>query len=135
MDAKEMFIGTWKLKSYKVQNEKGEIIYPFGKKYLGYLIYSADSYVSLTIMSLNRPRCASDNILAVTLEESLKLQQSYMAYVAQYEIKDRIISHHIKASLFPNLTDTTQERFFEFKKNTLILTTPNIEFVWQKART
>jgi hypothetical protein len=117
----ERFVGTWKLVSFETRGEDGEVAYPFGKDALGYIMYSADDYMSVTVLPKNRRRFNTQDILGGTIEEKVTAAESYISYFGRYEvIQDRVI-HHVEASFFPNWVGVDQERFYRFDGNRLTL--------------
>ena len=52
---KSDLIGVWKLHSFFMMEHSGNKIFPYGEKPLGYLIYTSEGFVSVHIMSSNRP--------------------------------------------------------------------------------
>ena len=67
----DSLIGAWRLLSFEFRNKDGQVSYPFGEDAVGYIIYSQDGYVSITIMSANRPKFGQGayfmNVFALTL--------------------------------------------------------------------
>ena len=45
----ERFIGTWKLVSFELWSDD-EVVYPFGKDPVGYLMYNNEWYMSVEFM-------------------------------------------------------------------------------------
>ncbi len=43
-------IGAWRLITVEDHQADGSIIYPYGERCLGYLIYHPDGYMSATVM-------------------------------------------------------------------------------------
>lgn len=129
------FVGTWLMLSWENRDKEGNVTYPFGQDAIGYVVYSEDGYMSTTLMTANRPNFTTDDVLGGTIEERAGAEETYVAYCGQYEIKDNTVTHHIKASLFPNWFDSYQKRFFEFKDDRLTLSTPLIliDGKWQTA--
>jgi hypothetical protein len=94
----ERFVGTWKLASFETRGEDGEVTYPFGKDALGYIMYSPDGYMSVTLLPKNRRRFKTQDILGGTIEEKVAAAESYISYFGRYEVlQDRVI-HHVEAS-------------------------------------
>ena len=56
------FIGTWRLLSYEIRRADGEIKYPWGQDPVGLLIYSGDGYISVAMMSANRPKFVDKDV-------------------------------------------------------------------------
>ena len=84
----------------------------------------------------------SGDIRGGTTEEKIAAIDGYLSYCGRFSVSGGRVVHHIEVSLFPNWTGTDQERFFEFKADTLTLSTPPIlldgqeqtsHLVWQKA--
>ncbi|GGA55745.1 lipocalin-like domain-containing protein [Okeania sp. KiyG1] len=121
------FVGTWRLVSFELKDVNGEVSYPYGKDTIGYLMYAEDGYMSAVIMATRRPKFSSADFLGGSTQEKANAMETYISYCGSYEIKDKKVIHHVKASLFPNWVGTNQERFFEFTENYLLLTTPSFK--------
>ncbi|NEQ34981.1 MAG: lipocalin-like domain-containing protein [Okeania sp. SIO3I5] len=121
------FVGTWQLVSFELKDVNGEVSYPYGKDTIGYLMYAEDGYMSVVIMAANRSNFSSEDFFGGSTQEKANAMETYLSYCGRYEIKDKKVIHHIKASLFPNLVGIDQERFFEFTENYLSLTTPSFK--------
>ncbi len=126
MSQENQFIGTWQLVSCENRDAEGNVSYPFGEDAIGYLIYTADGYMSGTLMRANRTHFAVGDVLGGTIEEQAMATQTYLAYCGKYEIQTDKVIHHVEASLFPNWVGLAQARFFEFKGENLVLSTPPI---------
>ncbi|MEK8015652.1 MAG: lipocalin-like domain-containing protein [Candidatus Parabeggiatoa sp.] len=121
---KNQFIGTWRLLSCELKDDKGQVTYPFSPDAVGYIIYTETGYMSVNIMTTsNRIQFVNGNhdIAGGTTEEKIAAAETYFSYCGQYEIRDNKVIHHVKASLFPNEVGTDLERLFEFKDNKLLL--------------
>lgn len=121
---KNEFIGTWKLLSFELRSQDGQVIYPYGKDAVGYLIYNEDGYMATEIMSANRASFTSGDIRAASAEEKTAAFDTYLSYCSRYEIKGDKIIHYVEVSSFPNLTGVPQERFFDFNGDKLSIITP-----------
>ena len=121
------FVGTWRLVSFELKDVNGEVSYPYGKDTIGYLMYTEDGYMSTVIMAARRSKFSSEDFLRGSTQEKANAMEKYISYCGSYEIKDKKIIHHVKASLFPNWVGTYQERFFEFTEDYLSLTTPSFK--------
>ena len=138
---KNRFVGTWKLLSFTSRTEDGRIDYPLGKDVIGYITYTSESIMSVSIMSPNRPLFYSGTRKSGTTEEKSTAFDGYVSYCGRFDVLDEKVVHHIELSLFPNWVGTDKERFFEFRRNKLTLSTPpfllegekhTAHLVWQR---
>jgi len=120
--ALEDFIGTWRLLSVETRKEDGSL-HRSGKR-TGYLIYSADGYMSVAFMKEGRSEFASGDIRGGTVDEKIEAFDGFISYSGKYEVLEDMVVHNIEVSLFPNWIGDRQERFFEFEGDILTLSTP-----------
>ncbi len=117
-------IGTWSLISWQTRNVNDQkLSYPFGKHPVGYLMYSADGYMSVAIMRSNRVEFAARDLLLGSTEEKAQAASTYLSYCGRYEFRGDVVIHHVEACLFPNWVGGEQERLVELKGNRLTLST------------
>jgi len=116
-------VGTWKLKSFHIQDSNGQTAYPFGKDAQGRLIYEPDGRMAVQLMNPSRPRFTSDDPLVTSEAEVRAAFGGYTAYYGTYSVNpdEQTIVHHIEAALLPNWVGTDQQRHFEFDGNYLTL--------------
>ena len=135
-------IGTWRLISYEARTGDGAVSYPLGKNPSGFILYSEDGYMSVTMMSANRTNYASSDLRAGTPEEKLAAAETYLSYSGKYTFEGDRVLHHVEVSFFPNRVGTTQVRHLTLSGNTVTLRTPAMlisgeeqtaELVWQRA--
>jgi hypothetical protein len=136
----QKFLGTWKLIFIETKDENGELVRR-GKR-MGYLIYSADGYMSATFMKEGRPLFASGDIRGGTFDEKIAAFDGYISYCGTFEIVEKMVIHHIGVSLFPNWIGTSQERLYNFEGDRLTLSTPlmtvggrklSTQVIWEKV--
>lgn len=133
------FVGTWKLVSLEVTQPDGTIHYPYGKNVVGYLIYTADGYMSAVIMDPDRrqsdPNFPRETLLAQTLPDldRARAYNTYLSYCGTYTIDGSTVTHHVKAGLIPSWTGSEQPRPFKFEQGYLILGVDNQKLTWEKA--
>jgi hypothetical protein len=119
----DRFIGTWKLVSWESRDGQGNISYPFGKEIVGYIMYSADGFMSVVIAKKNRTQFISKDFLAGLPAEKANAYETYLSYCGTYSIRDNLITHSCEISLYPNWSGVLQKRFFKFYDNRLELST------------
>ena len=140
MTAIDDYVGAWRLLSVETRKEDGSL-YRSGKR-TGYLVYSADGYMSVAFMKDGRSNFASGDKSGGTVEEKIEAFDGYVSYSGRFEVEGDSVIHDIEVSLFPNWIGERQERFYKFDGKRLILSTPlqlvggmklSSHLVWQKA--
>ena len=115
-------VGAWKLISYEGHTDD-EIFYPLGKDAFGYIMYTQDGYMSVTMCSLNRDSFSSEDLTGGTSAEKLQAASTYISYCGRYQLLGDRVIHKIEAALFPNRVGTEQVRYTEFEGDILTLST------------
>ncbi len=123
-------IGSWRLVSFELRLSEGKILYPFGKKVKGLLIYTKGGYMSGKLMPCERTRFAAADPHKGTAAEVKEAFEGFIGYYGKYEIDcgKNIVKHYIEGSMFPNWEGQVQERFFELSDNLLTLSTPPMAY-------
>ena len=125
MKAKDI-VGTWQLVSYSCKDESGNISYPLGENAVGYIMYTNDGYMSVSMASKNRPNRSSGDLTGGTKEEKIAEAETYITYCGTYEFYEDRVVHNIEMALFPNRVGSSQVRYYRIKGSRIILTTPPI---------
>jgi hypothetical protein len=125
MKAKDI-VGTWQLVSYSCKDESGNISYPLGENAVGYIMYTNDGYMSVSMASKNRPKRSSGDLTGGTKEEKIAEAETYITYCGTYEFYEDRVVHNIEMALFPNRVGSSQVRYYRIKGSRIILTTPPI---------
>lgn len=135
----EKFTGSWKLVKWTAELTDGKIVFPFGEDALGRITYESNGNMSVQLMKNRRTKFLSEDPLQAKPHEVIVAYKEFLSYCGTYEVHnnpDQVV-HQIKISSFPNWTGQNQIRKFEFKDDTLILSTDTIgssrhKLVWQK---
>ena len=133
------FIGTWKLISWEFTQPDGTIQYLYGKDVVGYLMYTADGYMSAQIMDPDRqqsdPNFPLETAEAQTLPDSDRARAygTYVAYCGTYTVEGDKVIHHVKAGLIPSWTGSDQRRRFRFELGRLIIGSGKHKLTWERA--
>ena len=117
-------VGTWKLVSFELRREDGQVGHPFGEDAIGYGVFTENGYFFSSLMSAERPKFASRGIMGGTVEEKASAVETYSSYCGRYEVQGKKINIHVEMSLFPNWVGGKQERFFEVEGDRLMVSTP-----------
>ncbi len=133
------FVGTWQLACWQVTQPDGTIRYPYSKDVVGYLVYTADGYMSAEIMDPDRrqsdPRFPLEIAAAQSLSDSdrARAYSTYVSYCGTYTVEGNTVTHHVKAALIPSWTGSKQVRHFKFDDGCLILEAGNQKLIWERA--
>ena len=84
------FRGTWKLVSVDTRKEDGSL-HRSGKR-TGYIIYSADGYMSVAFMKEGRTEFASGDIRGGTVDEKIEAFNGYISYSGTYEVTETSVT-------------------------------------------
>jgi len=135
MSHKNILIGAWKLITFEFRRDDGSVIYPYGKKARGSIIYTETGRYSAQLMQMERPRFAISDQMQGTSEEIATAFKGCISYFGAYEIdlEHNKIIHHVEGSIFPNMEGTKQIRMFEINGNHMTLTTPSFKLDGEKA--
>jgi len=139
MEESNPFIGTWKLISWEVKQPDGTIHYLYGKDVVGYLIYTADGYMSSEIMDPDRQQSDPNFPLEIAAAQTLpdpdraRAYSTYLSYCGTYTVEDNMVTHHVKAGLIPSWTGSEQRRHFKFDHDCLIIGAGNQKLTWERA--
>jgi len=123
---RERLTGRWRLVSYEVRNADGVSVgHPLGDDATGYLLYTADGFMSVQIMRLDRPRYRAGGLGDGTDAESAAAARGYVAYAGNYHVEhESVVVHEPEVSLFPNWVHATMARRVVLVEPRLELTTP-----------
>lgn len=131
----EALVGAWKLVTFEFRKKDGSVIYPFGEKARGSIIYTEAGRYSAQLMRLDRPKFVSGDQMQGTAEEMEASYKGCISYFGTYEIQpeDGLLVHYVEASIFPNMEGSRQKRFFELSGKRLQLKTPPIRVGGERA--
>lgn len=120
---REQLLGGWRLEVCDVLEDGRVILRPFGETPVGLLTYTADGTMAVAIMRSGRAPFNVNDILAASEAEKASSVDGYLSYAGSFELHGDRIRHRVEVSLFPNWTDTSQERIARIEEDRLILST------------
>ncbi len=132
-------VGTWKLISWEVRQPDGTIHHMYGKDVVGYLIYTADGYMSAEIMDPDRRQSDPSFPLEFAGSQTLpdadrtRAYSTYLSYCGTYTVEDTRVIHHVKVGLIPSWTRSEQVRPFRFDGGRLIIERDVQKLIWERA--
>ena len=122
----QRLVGTYRLLSFENYADDGEVQQPFGPDPKGFILYTAEGYMSAILMRADRPNFAAGDILGGADEEKLEAFASSSAYAGRWEIVGDQIIHHLEVTTYPNWTGTDQLRHFELTDTHFTLFPPKM---------
>ncbi len=117
----ERLVGTWSLRTYQLIGSRGRVRYPYGEDAVGFIVYGPDGFMTVSIMAANRQLFAGGGFRRRSAVEGAEATRTYLSYCGRYEVQSDRLVHHIKMSLYPNWTGTSQVRFYRIDGETLEL--------------
>src|SRR5258706_5250183 len=122
-------VGGWRLVTFELRKENGNVIHPYGEKARGSLIYTESGRYSAQLMRSDRPRFAIGDQMLGTPGEIEANYKGSISYFGTYEIhvENRFVIHPVESSIFPIMEGTYPKPFFELSEDSLQLTTPPIK--------
>lgn len=124
MSMREKLIGTWVLETYTEYPVDGSApVYPFGEHPEGFIIYSADGYMSAQLSMSNRASFSSGDWFEGTDAEYRSQGLSYISYSGPFDVDEHSgeLTHTIAVSMFPNWIGQVQPRTVKLVGDTLEL--------------
>jgi Lipocalin-like domain len=146
MTEADKFVGLWRLVSAEYRSDDGALVEsPFGTEPEGMLMYDSYGNMAVQIARKNRERFASSDRLGGTDEEIKTAFSSYTAYFGRYSVdeRERIVTHNVQQSLYPNQIATPLKRYYTFADRKLNLRTAPFQLrgktvtgvlLWEKLR-
>ena len=136
-------VATWKLLSFTMTTDDGQITHPYGENPSGYYLFNADGHCAAILGRPDRPRLGTTDLSAGIEEQKAAAAQDFTAYAGRYEYLGEKLVTHVEVSLFPDWIGGDQEREADLKGNRLILgarTTRNgvpgkARLVWERVGT
>jgi hypothetical protein len=116
-------IGVWALVSYTDEQPNSEDTCPFGPEPQGFLIYTADGFVSAQLMKPDRRAFQSQDWDHGTPQEYQASGSGYIAYCGRYEVDEQngTVTHIPSVALLPNLIHGRQCRSIDLEGDRLVL--------------
>lgn len=131
------FLGAWQLCSCDILYADGQPpTYPFGDDAVGWLMYTPDGRMSVTIARRQRARLSGDDALAAPAPEKSAAFDSYYSYSGSFKVEEDEVVHHVDFSLNPNVCGTEQRRIavFEGRRRLTLSAEDEVDGVWRTHR-
>jgi hypothetical protein len=157
MPLQDNFIGTWTLKEWSVTHlASDQKHYPFAGNCAGHIIYTADGWISATLMDTQRQPVEQERFQLIGAKNQLLKNEwpeagtdtqelvrryalaamGYVSYTGRYVVEGDQVRHQVQDSNIPQWPGVTLTRDFVFEEDCLILTAEQEGFldqlVWQR---
>jgi hypothetical protein len=119
-------LGTWRLVSVEARGGDGAITLPYGREPVGYLTYTAEGRMAVSIMRAPASRVKSGDLF-LGAAEALGAGHAYIGYSGTVTVEGDTVVHTLDTCSYPNWVGTAQRRRFLLEGDRLTLTTPPIE--------
>jgi hypothetical protein len=107
-------VGVWQLVRYTTAYEGEPERYPLGRDAVGYIMYTADGFMSGSMMRAGREPFAVADRFSATTAEKARAFDDYVTYCGRYRVEDDRVLHSIEVSLLPNWIGEEQPRRIEW---------------------
>lgn len=133
MPSNDRFVGTWRLVSFEYLIPDGHATYPFGHHPRGFLIYSADGHMTMTIASEGYPGLPGDPHTIIPASDAATAKVLYASYAGRYKVTATHVIHQVEVSLREDWVGNPRVREYAFVGNRLILSHRSMTVVWERA--
>lgn len=121
-------VGAWRLLSVESLRPNGEVLTNWmGARPTGIIQYQPDGLMAVQIMRDPSPgKFEAGHVFAGSPEEYKQAYLGYYAYWGSYSVgdTDNVVTHNVKASLWPQEVGIIYKRSAQFDGGRLVLTTP-----------
>lgn len=122
----DRLVGSYRLKTFRDIADDGEVREPLGPDPVGFILYSAERWMTCVLTSAGREPFAAGDILSGTDEERVRAFSTSSGYAGRWSIEDGHVVHHLVAATFPNWVGTVQRRPYELVADELRLFPPRM---------
>jgi len=138
--SKTSLVGTWRLVSVTVTNEKGEVKDVFGPNPDGFIAMTGDGGMSIIMTRSGRKLLSS--VANASTEEMAAAFSSSLAYAGRYTLRDDKMIIHIEACTTPNFVNTEDTRHVKIEGDRLTMlwyfdkegSAPYYEYIWERLK-
>ena len=122
-DLRGELLGAWRLHSYVSVgvDDVDDVLFPLGDHPRGFIMYTADGYMSAQLMDPDRRLFAANDPHAAPPGELASAAAGYLSYSGPFTVDGDVVSHHVEVSLLPNWVGGEQKRRATLHGDTLTL--------------
>ena len=116
-------IGAWTLARWFITSEDGTVEEPLGPDADGLLVFTADGWMTSTMMAAGRPRLSRGNTRAAPVEERASAFDTFVSYCCRWRLVGRTVELQVLLSQNPAMVGTLQVRRLQLRGRTLTVST------------
>jgi hypothetical protein len=121
----ESFVGAWQLQRWEIIRETAGVgrvaSLPFGAGAEGLLLYTADGWMSATLMAEGRTPLSQANPRSAPAAERAAAFDGYFSYAGRWSLEGSRVRHEVTVALNPAMVGTLQLREARLAGRTLTL--------------
>jgi hypothetical protein len=114
-------VGAWICHRWSIRYADGQVTRPFGLRPHGFILYTADGFMSATIMAAGRKAFRAKNPRDASEAERAHAFAGYFSYAGRWRLSRGRIEHEVLAALNPGLVGTSQWREVRLEGSRLTL--------------
>ena len=126
LEAEDRLVGSYRLRSFRDIADDGEVREPLGAHPTGFILYSAERWMTAVLTSGDRPNFVEGDILGGSDRERIAAFATSSGYAGQWRVDGGEVVHQLVAATFPNWAGTEQRRPFELDGDMLRLYPPRL---------
>ena len=128
-------VGTWSLRSWEITSTDGTVTEPIGTNPVGRITYDDAHRMAVQVMQVDRLLADSSDPFSASTSEIVAAWMGFVSYAGHYETdpSKHVVIHHLEMCSFPNWVGTSQQRFYSFEDDTLVLSTPPMSLGGESA--
>ena len=126
IDDEDRLVGSYRLEVFRDIADDGEVRTPLGPDPVGYILYSAERWMTCVLTAAGRANFSGGDILSGTDEERIAAFATSSGYAGRWHIEDGLVVHELEAATFPNWVGTVQRRPYELDGEQLRLYPPRM---------
>ena len=117
----QRLVGAWQLERWEIAYGDGTASLPFGPDAAGLLLYTADGWMSASIMTAGRARLSRANPRAAPEAERAAAFDGYFSYCGRWRMDGESVQHDVTIALNPAFVGVPQVRAVLLQDRTLTL--------------
>jgi hypothetical protein len=103
-------VGAWRYVRWDTTYDDGRVTHPYADGATGLILYTADGYMSASIMAPNRPLLTNLNPRKVDAVERAQAFDGYFSYAGRWRIENGRVIHDVEIALNPSFVGVVQAR-------------------------